>query len=204
MIGKTFGRWTVKKFWGVNKWHVKFWICQCECGTEKKVGQAVLRNGQSKSCGCLQAEIMSKRMTKHGRCNDPINNAWRQMIQRCTNKNNAAYPRYGGRGIKIEDKRWFEFANFLEDMGEKPTVKHSIDRIDNNKGYCKENCRWATATEQVANRGYLGKVKYIDLDGRLLTLSGWAEEFKVTEEYLANCLFTGMTIKEVAEKYLKK
>lgn len=77
-------------------------------------------------------------------------NSWRAMKERCDNKKYHAYNRYGGRGIRYCE-RWKDFANFLHDMGRKPTPKHSLDRIDNDGDYCPENCRWATQTEQVRN-----------------------------------------------------
>lgn len=87
---------------------------------------------------------------KHGMTNKRVYRSWGGMIQRCLNKNNPAYKNYGGRGIKICD-RWLTFENFFEDMGERPAGK-SLDRFPNNdKGYCKSNCRWATPTEQQNN-----------------------------------------------------
>jgi hypothetical protein len=76
---------------------------------------------------------------------------WATMKARCHNKNHKRYPLYGGRGISVCD-RWLDFENFVSDMGQKPSEKHSLDRIDNDKGYCPENCRWASQTEQVRNR----------------------------------------------------
>jgi hypothetical protein len=87
---------------------------------------------------------------KHGRYQTPEYTAWENMIQRCTNQKCAGYRRYGARGIAVcED--WRSFEKFLADMGEKPSPKHSIDRINNDLGYSKENCRWATSSEQLRN-----------------------------------------------------
>lgn len=102
---------------------------------------------------------------------------WAQMIQRCRNPRHAAYHRYGGRGITVCE-RWLSFVAFLEDMGDPPPGL-SLDRIDNEKGYCKENCRWATDVEQAGNRR---NVRLLTFDGRTLPARRWAAELGV--EYL--------------------
>jgi hypothetical protein len=91
------------------------------------------------------------RQAKHGLSKRPEVTVWRGMVSRCTNQNATDYPRYGGRGIMVCD-RWRLFANFFADMGERPSPKHSIDRIDNDGNYEPDNCRWATASEQRLNQ----------------------------------------------------
>lgn len=96
---------------------------------------------------------------------------WGAMIQRCTNKNNARYSNYGGRGINVCD-RWADFQNFLDDMGNKPDG-YTLERIDNNEGYCKDNCQWVSYKKQNANRR---NNKYVSLDGEVKTYGEWCAE----------------------------
>lgn len=139
-----FGRWTVTGP-GLSKSY-----CVCECGEEKVVKNKNLVKGLSMSCGCLANELAVERSTTHGHSHhsqkrggkqSPTYRSWRGMIDRCVYPSNASYKRYGGRGIKVCD-RWRKFENFLEDMGEKPSPEHDIDRKDSNKNYEKSNCRW--------------------------------------------------------------
>lgn len=122
------------------------WRCRCDCGKEVKVRAFDLNSGVTKSCGCLRKKTMSKtgkHNKTHGMRNTPEYAVWRAMKQRCNDPNHKDYKNYGGRGISICE-RWLNFfENFYSDMGEKPKPKrkYSIDRIDNEKGYYKENCR---------------------------------------------------------------
>ncbi len=155
LIGQKFGKWTVVGHAGVARDRHIQWICLCDCGRKKIVSSTSLRFGSSRSCGCLIVESARKRLMKHG--HHPYGkqsgtySTWCHMIQRCTNVRDVGYENYLGRGIRIEDPRWFDFRNFLHDMGEKPPGL-TIDRINNNKGYCKENCRWADRKTQNNNK----------------------------------------------------
>lgn len=156
MIGKKFNRLLVIKKAPTQNNRL-MWETKCDCGNFVIVSGTSLRIKHSKSCGCLQKEICSKltsqRNFKHGLYKSFTleHVSWACMQKRCFYKKHKHYKYYGGRGITV-CKRWKKFENFLKDMGKKPTPKHSIDRVNNDKGYYPKNCRWATAKEQRANQ----------------------------------------------------
>ncbi|MFO0452772.1 MAG: hypothetical protein ACK52I_29640 [Pseudomonadota bacterium] len=122
---------------------------------------------------------------------------WQGMKSRCSNPKNNSYPNYGGRGIKVCD-RWLEpdgrgYMNFLEDMGRRPSTKHSIDRIDVNGDYCPENCRWATDAEQAKNKR---NTTYITGFGETKDLYSWAECYSIHPETLRDRINAGMSLEE--------
>lgn len=155
MVGKVFHRLTVLEELKERKGGNVCYECECVCGNIVKVKGKYLRNGDTKSCGCLNIEKITQQgyqNKKHGFSNLPEYNVYIGMISRCTNKNNKRYYRYGARGIDVCD-RWMEsFENFYKDMGGRPFKGAQLDRIDNDKGYSLENCRWATAFENSMNR----------------------------------------------------
>lgn len=128
-----------------------YWECICDCGEVVIVRAESLKSGNTKSCGCLHKDTVGKLKTTHGLSDTTEYFIWQGMWARCTNPNHKSYNNYGGRGITVCE-RWRLFENFLEDMGLRPGPEYSLDRKENDKGYCKENCRWATGTEQANNR----------------------------------------------------
>lgn len=157
--GQRHGRFTVVSFVGrVNKRSV--WRCQCVCGNVRDVMAQSLVAGTSKSCGCLFLETRRARKgipATHGQSKTRTYRIWCGIKKRCYNKNDHAYPRYGGRGITVHDRWRSSFENFVSDMGECPDGL-TIEREDNDLGYEPGNCRWATYAEQNLNRRNSHKV----------------------------------------------
>jgi len=122
----------------------------CDCGTRKTVNYQNIRQGKSKSCGCLRHEISQKINLSHGRTKTKTYKIWLGMKRRCTNKNERFYPEYGGRGIKVCDRWAASFEAFLQDMGECPEG-HSIERLDVNGHYEASNCKWLPRALQAWN-----------------------------------------------------
>lgn len=120
------------------------WRCACECGGERTVRSDKLRAGRAKSCGC-----QNKGKSRGGITDDNRYVCWTGMNARCRKPTEASYKNYGGRGI---EQRFKTFEEFCEAIGPRPSLEHSVDRIDNDGHYEKGNVRWATATEQVANK----------------------------------------------------
>ena len=118
--------------------------CKCDCGVTSFVPPSNLKTGHTSSCGCIQ--------TTHGMRHTKTYKSWAAMKDRCTNPNASFYRNYGGRGIVV-CARWLEsFENFLEDMKEKPTPIHTIERVDVNGNYEPSNCIWIPKSEQNKNR----------------------------------------------------
>lgn len=172
LAGEKAGRWLVKFYAGRNQRGNHAWECQCECGTSRVVEDSSLKSGSSKSCGCLQIEAVAKAgrsSVTHGMSKTaPEYYVWCSMKQRCFNPKVKNWVSYGGRGITV-CARWVDsFEAFLEDMGPRPTPDHSIDRIDNDKGYHPDNCIWAPRSQQARNRRSNIIVRYQGQDMVLL------------------------------------
>jgi hypothetical protein len=146
------------------------WQCLCVCGTHTVVLTGLLRAGKTTSCGCLHREQWRRIVTKHGRGRTPEYRVYHGMRDRCLNANAPAFRNYGGRGITI---LWQSFEEFVRDMGPRPSPKHSIERLDNNGPYSKENCVWATRGQQSNNTRRNHRVEY---QGALLTLRQIADQ----------------------------
>lgn len=171
--GKVFGRLHVIRFLSISKRNA-YWYCFCSCGKTCIKQGTRLTAGKTTSCGCRQEELRRNGSIgrKHGMYGTSEYSTYRNMLTRCYNNKSKSYKHYGGRGIKV-CRRWRNsFENFYADMGDKPGAGYSIERIDNNKGYSPDNCKWATKKEQAQNKRSVVK---ISVNGETHTIPEWAK-----------------------------
>lgn len=164
--GQRIGRMELLQYLGGRR---HFYRCRCDCG---KVGMHALRSMyQSVSCGCWKREWrrLQTEPTKHGLTGTKIYWVWDAMIRRCADPKNKDYRHYGGRGISVCEE-WKDINRFISDMGF-PNAGMTIERINNDGNYCKENCRWATRFEQGQNRR---NTLLIEHNGTVKTLREWS------------------------------
>lgn len=173
VIGNRYGRVVVLNDAEDGKRRHRRVFCRCDCGVEKVLSLDGLTKGTIVSCGCRMREIASIYRKTHGKRNTTEFNIWIGIKQRCTNSNNRMYPRYGGRGIKICDRWVNSFEDFLKDMGCRPSLSHSIDRIDNDGDYSPENCRWAIHVTQANNTSTNHMIEH---NGETKSIADWARE----------------------------
>lgn len=204
LTGEKFGRLTVlrKSSFGRTQWH-----CKCDCGNEIDLSYSRLHNGQ-KSCGCLAKENQTdfvKRRTTHGDSYTHLYKTWQGIKRRCTKNGDPNYKRYGDRGITICDewrdsfeafKTWALENGYVEGLDR---TQQSIDRIDGSKGYFPENCRWATAKEQSANRAI---TTFYNYGGKEITASEFADMHGIYEKsFVYRRIKVGKTFDEILREW---
>lgn len=196
ITGKKFNRLTAVEYKGSEKW-----LFRCDCGNEKIMSASDVRLGKAKSCGCIHKEMLSKRETTHGMSKTRLYSVWRGMKVRCYNENSEEFHRYGGRGITVCDE-WlgkYGFKNFAEwayKSGYDENAERgqcTIDRIDNDKGYSSDNCRWITIKEQQTNKM---EHKW-EINGESHTLDEWEKISGLTKETIRQRIRNGWSEDDV-------
>lgn len=197
--GDRYFRWTVmeeaEQGYGTRRFR-----CQCDCGNISTVRLTHLRQGVSKSCGCLAKELSTERATKHGYSFNPLTKVWRDMKRRCFNPKHKRYKDWGGRGITV-CKDWRDLETFIkwaENNGYKPGLL--LDRKDNDGNYEPSNCRWTTMKEQANNRR---NNKLITYKGVTMTQAQWAEFIGIEPMTLSCRLKRGWPIDKALETPLQ-
>lgn len=170
--GERFGRLIVLEHVGFADNRVALWRCKCDCGNEIIVRQCNLRNGNTRSCGCLLKDISIKKHTTHGLTKTRLHNIWAKMKERCYNPHRPAYKNYGGKGVGVCDEwkdNFLEFYDWSISNGYNDDL--TIDRVDSNGDYSPLNCRWVTLSENVRQKS---KNSFITIGNLSLTIHEWA------------------------------
>lgn len=158
-INKSFGMLTVLDLHSSTSRRGVKAVCKCSCGNVTTTNMRQILRGGVVSCGCYKVSLAKTLNASHGKSSTNEYCVWQGMHTRCRNKKQKAAHNYVNRGIRVCN-RWDKFENFYEDMGERPTDDHTLERIDNDKGYSPDNCKWATKSEQANNTRMTRRVLY--------------------------------------------
>lgn len=186
--GQRFGRLSVNGFAGI-KGRAASWDCLCDCGKSTKATTANLKFGKVQSCGCLVVDTS----TKHGLSATRQYHIWRALKTRCDDPEAINYHLYGGRGI-LYDLRWKEFSAFWDDMGGSYQDGLTIERINNNLGYSKDNCVWIDSRLQNFNKR---TNVFLTFNGKTQTITEWGVELGVNRRILYYLHGKGLTDQEI-------
>jgi len=200
-VGVVQGKLTIKSDAGKNKHGSRLWRCVCECGNEVVKSSNDLHQGLmscSRACGISES---NKRRSRHGMWETKIYRTWTSMKSRCTNPKSTHWARYGGRGITVCQEWADSFEKFYEHVGDPPTDKHTLDRIDNNRGYEPGNVRWATRKEQANNTSFN---MWIEYDGKRMTWAQWANYLGIKYNTLMTRVRDKKDLSEILVKGYKK
>lgn len=191
LTGRRFGRLVaVARVPGLGRSIGKaYWQCLCDCGARSVVQSGDLCNGTSRSCGCLAFEMFMKRSTTHGRSQMVEYRIWIGMKNRCFNPKFPPYRRYGAKGVSVCSRWASSFTAFLEDMGRRPSPRHSVDRFPNRQGnYEPGNCRWATPKEQSRNKV---TNRFVVVANERMTIAEASERYGVRSDTICKRLNRG-------------
>lgn len=182
MVGKRYGRLVVIADGPTTRDQASRLKVKCDCGVVKLVRAKYLRNGKTRSCGCYRLECVKTNPVTHGKTGSRIYRIWGNMMSRCFNKDSSHYSCYGGRGILV-CIGWRSFDRFYRDIGEPPSSRHQLDRINNDGHYAPGNVRWATARQQQRNKRSNRKLTY---GGLTMTLVEWSERLSISQSTLSS------------------
>jgi len=209
LTGRTFGRLTVIEVdTSITKLksRQRRWLCNCECGETTTVAGSALKNNQTRSCGCLRKEASAAMgrasrtwSLKHGESKSPEYRSWNAMVNRCLRKGNPAYKFYGALGVLV-CSRWLTFEKFLTDMGRRPNLAYSLDRINPRGDYTKENCRWATREQQANNKRNTILVSY---KGETYPLRPLARSLGIAPDMVDDRINAGWPVEEALTRPAK-
>lgn len=178
ITGNVYGRLTAVKRVGMNKHGKATWLFRCSCGNSHEAVSGNVVHGTTSSCGCLKKEIH----TTHGYSGTRLDKIYRHMVDRCYNHNNCCYSNYGERGIAICEEWLKDKSSFFRwAIGHRYSDEFSIDRINNNKGYSPDNCRWADNIVQANNTS---RCIFVTINNKVKTIAEWARELNVPENTL--------------------
>ncbi len=181
------------------------WLCHCDCDINSESRKEVLatttqltrKRSNKQSCGCIKTLLCSTRFLTYGLYKHPYYRIWTSMKARCYYSKHKQYKDYGGRGIKV-CKEWLNsFVDFLVDMGRKPSKDYQLDRIDNDKDYCFENCRWVSKIEQMNNRR---NTIYLIYKNEKKSLSEWSRTLGISRETIRKRIKLGWSIEKILGK----
>lgn len=216
LTGQRFGRWAVIRYGDRTLAGQTRWLCRCDCGTERLVQGGHLRGGRTQSCGCLHSEKTSannrKYKTKHGGAThthrERLYKIYMDMRRRCEKENAKEYSNYGGRGITVCEEwsgengyinfRDWSFKNGYDPKA--PKKEMTLDRIDNERGYSPDNCRWASYKTQANNRRNNRK---ITIGGETHTISEWADKVGIDQRSISSRLYNGWPEEDAVMKPIR-
>jgi hypothetical protein len=179
LAGKRFGKLTAIRYKETRN-QSRYWECLCDCGRTTAVRSALLKNGNTKSCGCHKRSGLHR---THGLSRVPEFRIWFGIVYRCYDKRAREFKYYGGRGIIMSYEWYISFENFLRDMGPRPGPEYTVERLDNNGPYAKWNCKWATRMEQMQNTRFNTNLTF---NGQTMCLTQWARELNIHPATLHN------------------
>ncbi len=163
-------------------------IYRCKCGKSFLARRTNIKNGHTSSCGCARSTLIAQRNTTHGMYGTPVYSVWQSMLSRCLNPRSQAYKDYGARGITVAPE-WREFQRFFSDMGQPNGL--TLERVQNNEGYSKDNCYWATMNAQQNNKR---SNVILEFQERCMNVSQWAAELNMPRQLIYDRLKSAWSI----------